>query len=382
MYSVAIVGGKLQGVEAAYLAGKANIRSILFDKKKDVPAKNLCDEFICMDILKNREGFLKEIGKADMILPATENYEVLEFLNDLSKEYELNLAFDFDAYRITSSKIMSDNLFHDNNIASPKYFPHCDGPFIVKPSSESGSAGIRLVKNDDELNKIIKESQGRHGLVIQEYLSGKSYSIEIIGVPGNYKTYEITEIIVDESYDCKRVTAPCDITIKLKNQLRDIAVKIAELIELKGIMDVEVIDDDGVLKVLEIDARIPSQTPTVVYHSTGVNLLEELFCLFKFGKLDNHENTARRHVSYEHILVEDQDLRMLGEHIMGDCRFLNHLYGFYGSDEVLTDYEEDKECWRCTLINVGGNLSEVDQKRKNSIYKIKNHEEEKLECMT
>ena len=63
----------------------------------------------------------------------------------------------------------------------------------------------------------------------------------------------------------------------MKDELRDISVKIAELIELKGIMDVEVIDDEGILKVLEIDARIPSQTPTVVYHSTGVNLLEELF---------------------------------------------------------------------------------------------------------
>ncbi len=46
---------------------------------------------------------------------------------------------------------------------------------------------------------------------------------------------------------------------------------------------VEVIDDHGEFKVLEIDARLPSQTPTVVYHTTGVNFVEELMELFCHG---------------------------------------------------------------------------------------------------
>ena len=45
-------------------------------------------------------------------------------------------------------------------------------------------------------------------------------------------------------------------------------------------MDVEVILDDGVMKVLEVDARLPSQAPTTVYWSTGINIVQILGELF------------------------------------------------------------------------------------------------------
>ena len=47
----AIVGGKLQGTEAVYLAALAGIESILIDKNPEVPASGFCDEFVCGDII-------------------------------------------------------------------------------------------------------------------------------------------------------------------------------------------------------------------------------------------------------------------------------------------------------------------------------------------
>ena len=46
--------------------------------------------------------------------------------------------------------------------------------------------------------------------------------------------------------------------------LDDAGVRIAEGLGLNGLMDVEVMVRDGQPKVLEIDARLPSQTPTAV----------------------------------------------------------------------------------------------------------------------
>ncbi len=40
---VAVVGGNLQGVEAAYLAHKAEWEDLGIDKKMVVPASGLCD---------------------------------------------------------------------------------------------------------------------------------------------------------------------------------------------------------------------------------------------------------------------------------------------------------------------------------------------------
>ena len=43
---VAVVGGKLQGVEVVYLAKKAGWQTLLIDKNPDVPATGLCDQFL------------------------------------------------------------------------------------------------------------------------------------------------------------------------------------------------------------------------------------------------------------------------------------------------------------------------------------------------
>lgn len=45
MTRVAIIGGKLQGLEAVYLASKAGMDTVVIDKRNDVPAKNLCGRF-------------------------------------------------------------------------------------------------------------------------------------------------------------------------------------------------------------------------------------------------------------------------------------------------------------------------------------------------
>ena len=47
---VAIIGGKLQGVEAAYLAGKAGWDVTIIDRVPDVPASGLCHQFLLAEI--------------------------------------------------------------------------------------------------------------------------------------------------------------------------------------------------------------------------------------------------------------------------------------------------------------------------------------------
>lgn len=47
---IAIIGGKLQGVELTYLAHKAGWKVILIDRKPGVPASGLCDHFIQLDV--------------------------------------------------------------------------------------------------------------------------------------------------------------------------------------------------------------------------------------------------------------------------------------------------------------------------------------------
>ena len=77
-------------------------------------------------------------------------------------------------------------------------------------------------------------------------------------------------------------------------------------------MDLEVIEHNGIFKVLEIDARIPSQTPTAVLHSSGMNLLEELRDLFSTGYFLKNQERQGNYVAYEHYLFNKNIPHPLG----------------------------------------------------------------------
>jgi pyrrolysine biosynthesis protein PylC len=149
-------------------------------------------------------------------------------------------------------------------------------------------------------------------------------------------------------------------------------------------MDVEVIDDGGMFKVLEIDARIPSQTPTVVYHTTGANLVQELvklFCRGNAGDLSRRDlfggdsesgerparqqDSLKRYCSYEHLLIEDGSVTEHGEHIMSGCGPLRLRENFFGADEVISDFAGGELPWRGTFINWADTEEALDAKRKN-----------------
>lgn len=370
MTRVAIIGGTLQGLEVAYLGLKAGIDTVVIDKKDNVIAKNICNRFLCMDVLKKEQKLIDELKRVDLIIPAIENDAVLNVLNELAQEHDLNVAFDWKAYNISSSKLLSDKMIQENNIPSPNYYPNCKGPYIAKPSSESGSNGVHYFDNSSSLDEFLENVPNVNNWVAQEYLSGRSYSMEVIGTPGNYRTYEVTEIIIDESYDCKRVYAPCNISSEMKDQFINTTLKLANSINLQGIMDVEVVDDNGILKVLEIDARMPSQTPTAVYHSSGRNLVEELMDMFIHNSFKSKYIKSEKHVSYEHLFIENGQIKILGEHIMANAGPLTYKLEFCGADEVLTNYNVGVKSWKGTFINIADSKQDLEEKRTNMFKEI------------
>ena len=115
---VAVVGGKLQGVEACYLARKAGWQVRLIDGRPDAPARGLCDEFIVKNI-ETIDGLEQAFGGIDLILPALEDLKTLEVLHRFSLASGRPLAFDPRAYRVSSSKLMSDRLFAELEIPAP-----------------------------------------------------------------------------------------------------------------------------------------------------------------------------------------------------------------------------------------------------------------------
>jgi pyrrolysine biosynthesis protein PylC len=366
---VGVIGGKLQGVEAAYLARKAGWQVIVVDRRANVPAAGLCDRFVQLDV-SAASNLGHALDGVDLVIPALENDAALACLDRWTRANKIPFAFDPAAYGISSSKVKSNRLFARAGVATPLAWPGCGFPVVAKPSAGSGSDGVNVFHDPQSLPVHIK--QFAEQWVVQEFVPGPSYSLEVIGRPGQYVPLQVTDLSMDPGYDCKRVMAPTDLTPTLVRDFEQIAVTLAEKLGLKGLMDVEVVLHRDTLKVLEIDARLPSQTPTAVYWSRNINMVELLGELFiKRTLSDQPVDHPCRGVVYEHINVSPGLLETAGEHIMSDTDALRIQKDFFGADEAITNYTPGRQAWVATLILCGKNRKAAWEKRNRAVLKIR-----------
>ena len=367
---VAVVGGNLQGVEATYLAKKAGWEVILIDRRSVVPASGLCDRFIRLDVT-GEEDLSTTLGDVDLIIPALENQSALSALDQWTREKGIAFAFDPEAYLISSSKAKSNRLFGHIGVPIPLPWPECEYPVVAKPSVGSGSREVMIYHDAGCIQPHIIESPEEW--VLQEYVQGASYSLEAIGRPGRYTPLQVTDLAMDSGFDCKRVIAPTDLPETLVSEFERLSVSIAEELKLKGLMDIEVILHNNTLKVLEIDARLPSQTPTVVYWSTGLNMLELLAALFLPGTEKSPPDSAPpKGAVYEHIRVSSNSLEVAGEHIMSGADALCLRHDFFGADEAITNYAPGRAEWVATLIFADATRETALEKRHRMISDLQN----------
>ena len=368
---VAVIGGKLQGVEATYLSKKAGWDVLVIDRKQDVPASGFCDSFIQIDVTSKKD--IERIpGDVHMVIPALEDDDALKSICQWSGNMGVPCAFDLTAYSVSSSKMKSNRLFSRTGIPTPESWPGCGFPVVAKPSRGSGSTGVRIFYDQDDLRRHIPAAMPSNEWIIEEFLSGPSYSLEVMGFPGQYRPLVVTDLVMDTNYDCKRVLAPTNLSAEFIREFEKTSVSIAEALELRGLMDVEMIVHKGVIKILEIDARLPSQTPTAVYWSTGLNIVQMLGELSLHGSIrsDNIKNPSRG-IVYEHIKVSPNLLEVSGEHIMTGAGPLKILDDFFGADEAITSYRPGHDEWVATLIISGADKEDAWTRRCRVIKEIR-----------
>jgi len=366
---LAVVGGKLQGVEAVYLAKKAGWETLVIDKNPEAPAKGLCDRFLVFEF-GAQTPFPHDCPGVDVILPALEDTDVLMAIKMWADMNNIPLAFDPEAYKLSCSKLKSDALFRKLNLPGPLPWPDCTFPVIVKPDDASGSQGVEVFKDPESFFLRFSAPEKMDGIVIQEYMDGPSYSIEVMGCSGNYQALQVTDLCMDRTFDCKRITAPTQLRPDQICRFEEMAVTIAEEIHLSGIMDVEVVLNGGKLRLLEIDARFPSQTPITVFWSTGINMVEILGnqCLNHQRVIDGQR--SGRVTLVEHIRVSGSDLSVMGEHIMSQDGPLTIQANFFGCDEAITSFIPGKKQWVATLIFTSNSPEEMADKKQKCYQQI------------
>lgn len=139
-------------------------------------------------------------------------------------------------------------------------------PCVVKPANGGSSVGVKIVKEEKDLQKAIEEvKKYDKKILIEEYLKGIEVSCGILGE----EMLPVIEIRPKNDffdYESKysesgaEEICPAEISDELTKQIQEITKKVFETIGGRGFGRVDFIVKDGVPYVLEINT-IPGLTP-------------------------------------------------------------------------------------------------------------------------
>jgi carbamoyl-phosphate synthase large subunit len=160
-------------------------------------------------------------------------------------------------------------------------------PVIVKPRDNSGSRGVKLCRNQDELRESIDEALDNSHLdtvLVEEYIEGPEYSIEGLHYDGKSEVIQFTEKTTTEfPYNVELGhKQPALLTNEQKDAIREIVGKIGTALRFENCPShTELkINDRGII-VIETSPRLGGDfiTSTLVPLSTGINMEDQLLSI-------------------------------------------------------------------------------------------------------
>ena len=167
-------------------------------------------------------------------------------------------------------------------------------PLIVRPSFVIGGRAMQVVYNDAELYKYLKEAVSlstEHPVLIDKYVEGVEFEIDAIGdghdllVPGVMQHIERTGVHSGDSISVyPAYSLPNEIVDKSVEYTR----KIAEALEVCGLMNVQYVYDGKEIYVIEVNPRA-SRTVPILSKVTGVPMVKLATAVMLGEKLKDTE---------------------------------------------------------------------------------------------
>ena len=167
-------------------------------------------------------------------------------------------------------------------------------PLIVKPRDNSGSRGVKLCRNKEELKEAMQEAlQYSHldTVLVEEYIEGQEYSIEGLHYEGKSEVIQFTEKTTTEfPYNVELAhKQPANLTKEQKNDIRELVSKIADCMHFENCPShTELKINERGIFIIETSPRLGGDyiTSTLVPLSTGINMEDQLLNIALGEKVD------------------------------------------------------------------------------------------------
>ena len=167
-------------------------------------------------------------------------------------------------------------------------------PVIVKPRDNSGSRGVKLCRNVEELKASIEEALDNSKLdtvLVEEFIEGPEYSIEGLHYDGKNEVIQFTEKKTTEfPYNVELGhKQPANLTENQKNDIRELVSKIAKCMHFENCPShTELKINERGIFIIETSPRLGGDyiTSTLVPLSTGINMEDQLLHIALGEKVD------------------------------------------------------------------------------------------------
>ncbi|KIL07066.1 ATP-grasp domain-containing protein [Clostridium botulinum] len=277
--------------------------------------EGLYDDLLVCDI-KSIDSIYKTIIKSkyyknfDALIPGYDyvtaaTAKVSELLDIKGTSYQATLT--------ARNKDMARDIFLKNNVPSAKYAVitnYTDAlkasnligyPVVLKPTNAAGSQNVSYIKDEDSLlkafNKISKFKTSylgfsvRQEYLIEEYLIGPEFSVELFLNEGSIEFAEITEKHTsDLPYFVERLHIfPSSICQEVRDNIIDVAKKAVFFIGIQnGPTHVEIKYTNEGPKIIEVNGRPGGDniTSDLIINSYGINIYKETIKMYLSEPLD------------------------------------------------------------------------------------------------
>lgn len=199
---------------------------------------------------------------------------------------------DFSTAITATDKGVMIHVFEENSVEHPKFIVvdketkveeiinEFEYPVITKPTDNSGSRGIMLVNNAEELrDALLYSSQnGREGnVILEEYMSGPEVSVEVMVIDGKAHVLQVTDKMTTGAPHFVEIghSQPSRLSKKSLDEIKNLAGRAALAVGIKnGPAHAEIILTKNGPKMVEIGARMGGGciTTHLVPLSTGINM--------------------------------------------------------------------------------------------------------------
>ena len=279
------------------------------DPSDNAQCRNLVDAFEIVDG-QDFEGTIavaKKYHISALVTAATD--KPLRMMARVANKLKLPF-FSEETAQISTDKYLMKKCFQKNGIpcAKGKIIESIDDtnelsyPLIVKPRDNSGSRGVKLCYNKQDLQEALKEAfkfTCQKSILVEEFIEGKEYSIEALHYEGINQIIQFTE---------KKVTPfpynvelghiqPANLAVTDKDKLTTIINTIGRAFKFENCAShTEVkINSQGIF-VIETSPRLGGDyiTSLLVPLSTGINIEDCLFDIALKEKIIIPQNISHK----------------------------------------------------------------------------------------